>query len=63
MLKSNIIYTSNISSNNMNFTKNSSAVSDTLFDLMKENVLIVDTTSIISTKKQTKKSSKPTTKK
>lgn len=63
MLKSNIIYTSNISSNNMNFTKNSSAVSDTLFDLMKENVLIVDTTPIISTKKQTKKSSKPKTKK
>jgi len=63
MLKSNIIYTSNISSNNMNVLKNSSAVSNTLFDLMKENILIVDVIPIASTKKQTKKSNKSKAKK
>jgi len=58
MLKSNIIYTSNISSNNMNFSKNSSAVSNTLFDLMKENVLIVEEVSTSTTKKQNKNTNK-----
>ena len=47
----------------MNVLKNSSAVSNTLFDLMKENILIVDVIPIASTKKQTKKSNKSKAKK
>ena len=41
MLNNKIIYTSNISSNVINFQTNSSCVPDTLFELMKTNTLIV----------------------
>lgn len=43
MLTNKIVYTSNISSNILNFVSNSSAVPNTLFELMKTNVLVVDT--------------------
>lgn len=42
MLTNKILYTTNISSNVMNFSANSSTVPNTLFELMKTNILIVD---------------------
>ena len=43
MLTNKIIYTSNISSNVLDFSSNSSVVPNTLFELMKTNILVVDT--------------------
>lgn len=43
MLTNKIIYTSNISSNVLDFFSNSSVVPNTLFELMKTNILVVDT--------------------
>lgn len=43
MLTNKITYTSNISSNVLDFSSNSSVVPNTLFELMKTNVLVVDT--------------------
>ena len=42
MLTNKILYTTNISSNILNFSSNSSSVPNTLFELMKTNILIVD---------------------
>lgn len=43
MLTNKITYTSNISSNILDFSSNSSVVPNTLFELMKTNILVVDT--------------------
>ena len=43
MLTNKITYTSNISSNVLDFSSNSSVVPNTLFELMKTNILVVDT--------------------
>lgn len=45
MLTNKISFTTNISSNIMTFSSNSSTVPNTLFELMKTNVLIVDSSS------------------
>lgn len=42
MLTNKITYTSNISSNMLNMASNSSVVPNTLFELMRTNILIVD---------------------
>lgn len=42
MLTNKIKYTSNIVSNAMDFSPNSSVVPNTLFELMRTNILIVD---------------------
>ena len=41
MLTNKILYSSNISSNNVNFQTINSSVPNTLFELMKTNVLVV----------------------
>lgn len=46
MLTNKISFTTNISSNIMTFSSNSSTVPNTLFELMKTNVLIVDGSNI-----------------
>ena len=46
MLNNKIIYTSNISSNAVSFHTNNSSIPNTLFELMKTNVLIVIETEI-----------------
>lgn len=43
MLTNKVIYSSNVSSNTLGFSSNSSAVPNTLFELMKTNILVVDT--------------------
>lgn len=43
MLTNKITYTSNTSSNVFDFSSNSSVVPNTLFELMKTNILVVDT--------------------
>lgn len=45
MLTNKISFTTNISSNIMIFPSNSSTVPNTLFELMKTNILIVDSSS------------------
>lgn len=45
MLTNKISFTTNISSNTMTFSSNSSTVPNTLFELMKTNILIVDSSS------------------
>ena len=45
MLTNKISFTTNVSSNIVNFSTNSSNVPNTLFELMKTNTLIVDSTS------------------
>lgn len=47
MLTNKISFTTNISSNIMTFSSNSSTVPNTLFELMKTNILIVDSSSNI----------------
>ena len=42
MLKNKCIYISNVSSNTINLSNSSSSVPNTLFELMKENVLLVE---------------------
>ena len=42
MLKNKCIYISNVSSDTINFSNSSSSVPNTLFELMKENVLLVE---------------------
>lgn len=42
MLQNKVVVYTNISSNNLNSNYISSSVSNTLFDLMRENILIVD---------------------
>lgn len=47
MLTNKISFTTNISSNIMTFSSNSSTVPNTLFELMKTNILTVDSSSNI----------------
>ncbi len=42
MLKNKVVIVSNVSSNNFNYNNASSSVPNTLFELMKENILIVN---------------------
>lgn len=53
MLTNKISFTTNISSNIMTFSSNSSTVPNTLFELMKTNVLIVDGSNISQRKDET----------
>lgn len=46
MLTNKISFTTNISSNIMTFSSNSSTVPNTLFELMRTNILIVDSSNI-----------------
>ena len=42
MLKSKVVVVSNVSNNNFGLNSRSSSVPNTLFELMKENILIVN---------------------
>lgn len=42
MLKNKVVIVSNVSSNNFNYNNASSSVPNTLFELMKENILVVN---------------------
>lgn len=44
MLKNKVVIISNVTSNNFNYNNASSSVPNTLFELMKENILIVNQT-------------------